>query len=662
MTMQEPPDPGGTSRPFYQCIKTSLKSVVRDDAVIAKLQDAALRANGIVTHTLQLLKLYFIHCFDNGTALPTIDRQFVTSVMKVLCEEPTSGRPPNEETKRIKENLKAFYEVHYKPHVVGQLNYRHMNTVLDYLAIDVITMYENNIKQHFVEYVERFVNVSWEKKALLALIKKHKKTTSKRQAATNALCAQLRRIKADLLNPDKPKTAHALYHAWIDEQRFRVLPQRKLREDSIYYDIQCSPQDYLPHMLYMMKAVEARGASVNNACPLRREIIPKHFRLDTVSLINLCFTSEQGKRGDYTTKGNLVEHQDKIWGFFFKTDMKCFHMEDDTHAHTFDHQIETDGVSCSILLKRKDMVGKRVKEPKPKKGSNETYIDEVEDYTPLTGKRVVAIDPNMSDLLYCVDSDTKEQTKFRYTQDTRRKETKAKKYRDYLQQRKQEVVGGKRVMEWEADLSAFNRKTIDFERFKAYIHKKNELNARLAPFYTEYIFRKLRLGSYMRRQITEARLLARFEKLFGGPEETIITIGDFEQRKHRKYKEPVKGKGFRTLFRKAGYSVYLVDEFRTSCRCSACGGECKTFRECQNPRPYRTVSVLRHGLVKCKTCSRLWNRDTNAASNIWKVSVSAIRGEERPDYLRRAGGSISVATSAPHNHDLHGNAKSQRLA
>ncbi len=58
-----------------------------------------------------------------------------------------------------------------------------------------------------------------------------------------------------------------------------------------------------------------------------------------------------------------------------------------------------------------------------------------------------------------------------------------------------------------------------------------------------------------------------------------------------------------------------------------------------------------------KTCSRLWNRDTNAASNIWKIAVSAIRGEERPDYLRRARGSISDATSAPHNHDLHREAK-----
>jgi hypothetical protein len=56
----------------------------------------------------------------------------------------------------------------------------------------------------------------------------------------------------------------------------------------------------------------------------------------------------------------------------------------------------------------------------------------------------------------------------------------------------------------------------------------------------------------MRRHITEARLLSRFKKLFGEPETTIIAIGDFEQRKHRKFKEPIKWKGFRTLFRKAG--------------------------------------------------------------------------------------------------------------
>jgi hypothetical protein len=39
--------------------------------------------------------------------------------------------------------------------------------------------------------------------------------------------------------------------------------------------------------------------------------------------------------------------------------------------------IETDGVSCSILLLRKDLVGKKL--PMMKKGfSTESYLDEIE--------------------------------------------------------------------------------------------------------------------------------------------------------------------------------------------------------------------------------------------------------------------------------------------
>jgi transposase len=656
-SMIESHDTGDESRAIYQCIKTSLKSVVKKDVadmVISKLMEASLRANGIMTHTLQFLKLYIIHCYDSKIPLPKIDRQFVTSIMKVLCVEPSQGRPPSVETKILKDRLQEFFEQQYQPRMTEKLNYRHLNTVLDYLSTDIITMYENNIKQHYVEYVERFVNVVWRKKELLTIIKKKrsissKKTVDQKKEAINKLCRQLRHIKNDLLRPDQAKTSHNLYHEWIDEQRLKITPARVLSNNDINYDIQCSPQDYLHPMLYMMKSVELFGTSVYNVCPLRSSIVPKHFRLDTVSLVNLCFTKEQGNRQDYVSKGNLVKRQDEIWGFFFKTEKKCFHVKEDSHAFTFDHQIETDGVSCSILLKQRkkeSLDGDHAKTPKRKKRrvekKVEKYIDELVDYEPLNGKRVVAIDPNMSDLLYCVNSDAKDQVKFRYTQDTRRKETKAKKYRNYLQKRKNDfLVEGKSIVLWENELSAFNKKTTDFEAFKDYIAMKNDLNNHLAPFYNEYIFRKLKLGSYIRRQITESRLLKRFKTLFGSGEETIVAIGDWEQHQHRKFKEPIKGKGFRTLFRKAGYEVYLVDEFRTSCRCSACSGECEKFRICKNPRPNRSGNILRHGLIKCKTCSRLWNRDTNAASNIWKIAMSAIRGEERPEYLQRARGSSS---------------------
>ncbi len=174
-------------------------------------------SNKIVIHTLQLMKLYLTYLYDNEEKLPTINRQFITSVMKTVCVLPTQGRAPNESTKGIKDNLKDFYDIHYK-HLQGEtLNYRYMNSVLDYLAIDILTMYENNIKVHFIEYIERFVNVFWRKKEMVKLIKQKFKTPKRRSEAVNNLCNRLRRIKYDLLNGDKQKTSSPIYHSWIDK-------------------------------------------------------------------------------------------------------------------------------------------------------------------------------------------------------------------------------------------------------------------------------------------------------------------------------------------------------------------------------------------------------------------------------------------------------------
>jgi hypothetical protein len=117
------------------------------------------------------------------------------------------------------------------------------------------------------------------------------------------------------------------------------------------------------------------------------------------------------------------------------------------------------------------------------------------------------------DLLYCVEGDVKDQTKFRYTQAARHKETKVKKYRDYLHERKQEPVDRKRVVEWEAEMSSFNRKTTDFTKFKAYIQKTNELNARLARVLQRVSESSSSVATCGARS-PRPRLLSRFKKLF----------------------------------------------------------------------------------------------------------------------------------------------------
>ena len=103
----------------------------------------------------------------------------------------------------------------------------------------------------------------------------------------------------------------------------------------------------------------------------------------------------------------------------------------------------------------------------------------------------------------------------------------------------------------------------------------------------------------------------------------------------KKNTKPTKGIGFRKTLRRAGYRVFLVDEFRTSARCSKCGGECEKFRRVRNPKPSKENFIICHGLVKCKECHVLWNRDVNAASNIYKIAKNALNGLERPAYLSR---------------------------
>ena len=137
-------------------------------------------------------------------------------------------------------------------------------------------------------------------------------------------------------------------------------------------------------------------------------------------------------------------------------------------------------------------------------------------------------------------------------------------------------------------------------------------------------------------------MIKHFTDIFGSPEDVVIGIGDWEQKKHRKFKEPVKGKGFRTTLRKGGFKVYLVNKFRTSCQCSYCKvdtAKCGKFRERLDPNTKKDDSNrhlrLVHGLLVCKTCRRFWNRDVNAAINIAHITREAIECRGRPAYLSR---------------------------
>ena len=94
--------------------------------------------------------------------------------------------------------------------------------------------------------------------------------------------------------------------------------------------------------------------------------------------------------------------------------------------------------------------------------------------------------------------------------------------------------------------------------------------------------------------------------------------------------------------------LYLVYEFRTSCKCSKCeGGSCEKFMIRKSPKPFQNNIRLVHGLINCKSCSNVWNRDCNGATNIYKIAYNSIHKIERPNYHCRNTSGVLDDTSKP---------------
>ena len=130
-------------------------------------------------------------------------------------------------------------------------------------------------------------------------------------------------------------------------------------------------------------------------------------------------------------------------------------------------------------------------------------------------------------------------------------------------------------------------------------------------------------------------MIQKFKKKFGKLENVVIGFGDWNNSHFMKGREPTKGIGMRKLFRRNGYDVFLVNEFRTSCFCSYGCEKINQYRETVLRSSGESGTFELYGLYKCETCKILWNRNVNSSLNIHDIVESELNGDGRPLYLRR---------------------------
>ena len=96
----KPPD---KATDYFKCIKIPLKHILKNpDINLPKITDAVIKCNKIVINTLMFMKHYLLDYFEKNNKLPVIDKVFVNSCMKILCNESATGRPPKKTNKSVK--------------------------------------------------------------------------------------------------------------------------------------------------------------------------------------------------------------------------------------------------------------------------------------------------------------------------------------------------------------------------------------------------------------------------------------------------------------------------------------------------------------------------------------------------------------------------------
>jgi len=203
-------------------------------------------------------------------------------------------------------------------------------------------------------------------------------------------------------------------------------------------------------------------------------------------------------------------------------------------------------------------------------------------------------------------------------------------------------VNDKTIKEIESSLTGYDSKTSVYELFKSYIKKKNEVNELLYKYYEEELHRKLKWYSYINKQKSESWMINNFKQKFGDEKNTVICIGDYSQQYNMKHKEPTKGKSIRKLFKRAGYKLFLINEYNTSKKSFIDGSDMEKFRIRSNPKPWLKYQLKQvHGLLRSKNVTEnnnnpkhiLVNRDMNGSMNILKKAICIMYNIPIPDYL-----------------------------
>ena len=317
-----------TDKSAYTTIKTTLKSVLDNHKEVQPvITNLVFEMNDLMIHSYQFIRLYVLKCYNDNQPLPDINEKFILYCIKTLGIRDKRGIQSKDTD--LLETLQEFYDKEYQPLLNHEkTSLRNKPHLLPYLATQLHTSLSNNTQEHFIQHFLRFIN-----------------KTTKDITENKAI---LFKFKKQLLECNEE--TDTIFDYWKRTHLQNILPENIKK--SVHYDVKVKPFDYLKGMLYMNALLEKAEHKLFQPLPLRSNIIPKHIILDTACIISL-FCPENAKKGELLK--SVKDNQYDIWNNLLNLQHKTFKSK----YYQFHYQIQTDGISCSLLFIRQDLKDKK---------------------------------------------------------------------------------------------------------------------------------------------------------------------------------------------------------------------------------------------------------------------------------------------------------------
>ena len=674
-------------------VKCNINKIIRNTSFIVPLFDTCFRTNKIVIQSYQFLRLWILDHYHNNIDIPIITTDTIKMVFSTLTLNNKGGNTPKGNNLIMLNNFINFYNNNYKIlYNDDKINGSYLSQILNSMATDMITNIENNIKLHFFKYVKKFVNSSFRNinNTILENTEKGNKIEIRKK-----LNKELYEIKEDLLN--NTLLSNSKYHIWINQHRNNIFPVDFT--NSYEFDIQNNPQKYFKSMIYMCLEIEKIGTASYQFFPLRTDIIPKYIPIDTKSLIEIYIRENKNEllnniednkisiwNNFFNLNDSIFEQSNYIFDYKIYTD--CYSVsiqmldkdkvenekkkkenmknkrrenrintkdmtQEDKEFYKIKQKEEKKKIEEKYKLelkekkdkakqefnklskeeqqKIKEEIKKNIKENKLNNGIDFKYLEELNDneIDEIKNNNWIVIDPGKKTLLYMKDKKGKI---LKYTNRKHVRETKRIKYQKLLQNYRNK----NNISEIENELSNYNSKSCNLEKFKEYILNKNRINKVLFEEYNKEIFRKYKWYGYINRKKADISLIREIKKEFG--KKSILLYGDWSM-KGNSNKGNISTPNMR-LKRLIGIHMktYNLDEYNTSKL------NYKTEEKCDNLYQPDKKGIIRkvHSVLTYQMENKqigCINRDKNAVYNMEKIVNYYLLYKKRPErYCRTIKG------------------------